>query len=304
MQPLLPEDKAREGTPQSSNPRGRSSQSPARSTQATPLVPDHEMLHCIGSGSYGEVWLARNATGPYRGAKVLYPALFESERPYEREFAGITHFEPISRTHDGFVDILQVGRNDPARCFYYVMELADDLLTGLNPNTPAPSGGTASAFDPIKYEARTLSATLARQGRLAVAECIRLGLALTAALEHLHRHSLVHRDIKPSNIIYVNGQPKLADVGLVTDTSEAHSLVGTHGFIPPEGPGSAQADLYALGKVLYAASTGHGATAWPNPLTALAELPEQKEWLELNEVVNKACDSDPRHRYASAAEMQ
>ena len=117
MQPPLPEDKAREGTPQPSDPRAQPSQSPARSTPATPLVPDHEMLRCIGSGSYGEVWLARNATGQYRAAKVLYHDRFESERPYEREFAGITRFEPISRTHDGFVDILQVGRNDPTRCF-------------------------------------------------------------------------------------------------------------------------------------------------------------------------------------------
>src|ERR1035441_2642840 len=209
MQPPLPQRQASEGTPQPSEPQAEASQSPARSTPASPSVPDHEMLRCIGSGSYGEVGLARNATGQYRAAKVLYRDRFENDRPYEREFAGITHFEPISRTHDGFVDILQVGRNDPARCFYYVMELADDLLTGLNPNTPAPSGAPSPAFDPIKYEARTLSATLARQGRLAVAECIRLGLALTAALEHLHRHSLVHRDIKPSNIIFVDGQPTL-----------------------------------------------------------------------------------------------
>jgi WD40 repeat protein len=267
------------------------------------------MLRCIGSGSYGEVWLARNATGQYRAAKVLYRDRFESDRPYEREFAGITRFEPISRTHDGFVDILQVGRNDPARCFYYVMELADDLLTGLNPNAPSLShpmgeGRGEGSFDPAKYEPRTLSATLARQGRLPVADCIRLGLALTAALEHLHRHSLVHRDIKPSNIIYVNGQPKLADVGTVADTSEARSIVGTRGYMPNEGAGFVQGDLYALGKVLYVASTGHGVDDWPNPLTSLEQLPDREEWNELNEVINKACDPDPKRRYASAAEMQ
>ena len=33
--------------------------------------------------------------------------------------------EPLSRRHHGFVDILQVGRNDHAGYFYYVMELAD-----------------------------------------------------------------------------------------------------------------------------------------------------------------------------------
>src|ERR1035441_2027607 len=157
MQPPLPQRQASEGTPQPSEPSAGSSHSPVRSAPSSPSVPDHEMLRSIGSGSYGEVWLARNATGQYRAAKMLYRDRFESERPYEREFAGITRFEPISRTHDGFVDILQVGRNDPARCFYYVMELADDLLTGLNPNTPAPSGAPSPAFDPIKYEARTLS---------------------------------------------------------------------------------------------------------------------------------------------------
>src|SRR6266496_1675321 len=75
-------------------------------------------------------------------------------------------------------------------------------------------------------------------------------------LAHLHAVGFVHRDIKPSNIIFVNGAPKLADIGLVTSIDEAHSLVGTVGYIPPEGPGSPQADIYSLGKVLYEAAFG------------------------------------------------
>jgi hypothetical protein len=31
-----------------------------------------------------------------------------------------------SRTHDGLMDVLQIGRNDAEGYFYYVMELADD----------------------------------------------------------------------------------------------------------------------------------------------------------------------------------
>src|SRR5947209_18455641 len=87
-------------------------------------VPDHELLRRIGEGSYGEVWLARNKLGTLRAVKVVYRRTFEDARPFEREFRGIQKFEPISRSHDGFVDILQVGGTD--EYFYYVMELADD----------------------------------------------------------------------------------------------------------------------------------------------------------------------------------
>ena len=88
-----------------------------------PQIPDHELLRCIGSGSYGEVWLARNVMGTYRAVKVIYRATFSDDRPYEREYHGMQRFEPVSRSHDGLVDILQIGRNNTAGYFYYVMEL-------------------------------------------------------------------------------------------------------------------------------------------------------------------------------------
>jgi hypothetical protein len=91
-----------------------------------PPISDHVLLHRIGCGAYGDVWLARNALGTLRAVKVVYRARFEDEHPYEREFKGILKYEPISRTHEGLVQVLHVGRNDEAGCFYYVMELADD----------------------------------------------------------------------------------------------------------------------------------------------------------------------------------
>src|SRR5437016_2484840 len=91
-----------------------------------PHVPDHELVRTIGAGSYGEVWLARSIVGVYRAVKVVYRTTFESERPFEREFIGIQKFEPVSRTHEGLMDVLQIGRNDAEGYFYYVMELADD----------------------------------------------------------------------------------------------------------------------------------------------------------------------------------
>src|SRR5215471_3789759 len=93
---------------------------------AGPAIPDHVLLRPIGRGAYGEVWLARNVMGTFRAVKVISRNQFESERPYEREFAGIRRYEPVSRTSGGLVHVLQVGRNDAGGYFYYVMELADD----------------------------------------------------------------------------------------------------------------------------------------------------------------------------------
>jgi serine/threonine protein kinase len=130
-------------------------------------------------------------------------------------------FEPISRAHAGFVDILHVGRT--SEYLYYIMELADDHLAGRN-------------IDILNYEPRTLKSDLARHKRLSAAESIQLGLSLTEALGALHAHALAHRDIKPSNIIFIDGIPKLADIGLVAASGQ-QSFVGTEGYVPPEGPG-------------------------------------------------------------------
>src|SRR3974390_1878110 len=73
-----------------------------------PHIPDHEMVRCIGQGSYGEVWLARNAVGTWRAVKVVYRHTFKEPHPYEREFTGIQSYEPISRTNEGLIDVLQI----------------------------------------------------------------------------------------------------------------------------------------------------------------------------------------------------
>ena len=106
-----------------------------------PIIPDHEVLRVIGRGAYGEIWLARSLTGALRAVKVVYRGTFESERAFQREFQGMSSFEPISRAHDGFIDILHVGRT--SEYLYYIMELADDHLTG-------------RGIDVINYSPRTL----------------------------------------------------------------------------------------------------------------------------------------------------
>jgi hypothetical protein len=295
-------------------------------TQA-PVVPGHELLVSIGGGSYGQVWLARNVMGTLRAIKVVWRSTFEQAGHFEREYKGLQKFEPISRSHEGLVDILQVGRDDAAGYFYYVMELADDAgenpndecrkpKEALNPNAETPASrepirnssfGLPSSFD-IRhwdfYIPRTLRTDFQRRGPLPPDECVALGLKLSSALEHLHQNGLVHRDIKPSNIIFVKGEPKLADIGLVTAIGEAQSLVGTVGYIPPEGPGTAQADLYSLGKLLYEAALGKDRQDFPQLPPDFPSHPDYGALLEINEVILKACESDPRRRYPTARQMQ
>lgn len=293
------------------------------SFEAPPPIPDHTLLHRIGRGAYGDVWLARNALGTLRAVKIVYRAHFDEDRPYEREFKGILSYEPISRTHEGLVQVLHVGRNDEAKCFYYVMEAADPVISNQCPvisgtepvrNSNQPPLITESLIN--DYSPRTLRSDLARHQRLPPTNAAQLALQLAEALGHLHSHGLVHRDIKPSNVIFVGGQPKLADIGLVTSAGDSRSFVGTEGFVPPEGPGTPPADLYSLGKLLYELATGHDRMDFPQlPLLSLTLSAsdgerepvrgrEAEDILELNEVITRACAPQPQDRYASAAELQ
>src|SRR5262249_8194170 len=72
-----------------------------------------------------------------------------------------------------------------------------------------------------------------------------------------------------------------------------------------EGPGTAQADLYSLGKVLYEMSMGRSRLDFPALPANWDELPqaEQSRLLEFNEILVKACENDPRKRYQSAQQM-
>ncbi len=284
--------------------------SSASSSPTPPRIPDYELLRRIGGGSYGEVWLGRNALGTWRAIKVVYRKTFDTDRPYEREFGGIQKFEPISRSHDNLIDVLHVGRNDDAGYFYYVMELADDAAAERSGGVLEIWGGgttqrsiTPPLQDSGSYVPHTLKHEMQRRGRLPFEECLQLGLALTSALAHLHKNGLAHRDIKPSNIIFVGAVPKLADIGLVAGLDEARSYVGTEGYIPPEGPGTAPADLYSLGKVLYELSTGKDRQHFPEPLTELGELGDASRLLELNAVIHKACRANVADRYPSADAM-
>ena len=256
-----------------------------------PPIPDHKLLRVIGKGAYGEVWLARSVFGAYRAVKVIHRSRFDSNRPYEREFAGIQRFEPISRSHPGFVHVLHAGRDDAAGYFFYVMELADDVAG-------------AEELHPETYQPRTLRQELVARGQLPAREVIATTLNLASAMACLHREGLVHRDIKPANIIFVKGAAKLADIGLVCGTAGTQSFVGTEGYIPPEGPGSPAADIYSLGMVLYQMVTGKECQDYPAMPESLPGQADHSQLVELNAVVLQACAWNVKERYPTADAMR
>jgi hypothetical protein len=286
---------------------------PAPDLEAPPVIPEYAVLRRIGRGAYGDVWLARNVLGELRAVKVIYRRRFADPRPFEREFEGIQRFEPISRSHPSQLAILQVGKNDEAAWFYYVMELADDAAERSNGVMESPrngqrplaqTSGTPPPQHSNSYTPHTLRHDLDQHRHLRIADCVQIGLSLTTALAHLHQHGLVHRDIKPSNVIFVNGVPKLGDIGLVTEAGDTQSIVGTEGYLPPEGPGTPRADIFGLGKVLYEISTGLDRCRFPELPEDLRDWPDRKQVVEFNEILLKACAKDPAKRYASADEMR
>jgi serine/threonine protein kinase len=265
----------------------------------SPSIPGYELFPTpFGEGAYGKVWLARNSDGHWRAVKVIYLKNFNNDiTPYEREFNGVSRYQPISHKHPSLLRVDFVSKKLPDH-FYYVMELGDALDPGWE-------------REPRTYKPHDLASECARapRGRLSASECFRIGIELSDALDFLHRQGLTHRDIKPQNIIFVNGRPKLADLGLISEIrppDQPRTLVGTPGYMPPppEHPGTPQADIYALGVVLYVLSTGRHAAFFPEVSTTLAENLDAEEFFTVNTVILNACQPDPAQRYASALEMR
>lgn len=256
-------------------------------------LAEHTLLRVIGRGGYGEVWLASNTLGELRAIKIVDRQSFSDERPFEREFEGIRKFSPLSLKHPGLVHVLHVGRDEAQSRFHYVMEVADDE-TG------------SRHVQAAQYSPRTLEGDLRRRGPLVATEVLKVGFGIGDALAYLHSQGLVHRDVKPGNILFVDGRPKLADVGLVTamaDTRHEVSQVGTLGYVPPEGVGTVQADVFALGKLLYVSMTGQPAKAFPDLPADIDRRPDATAVFELNECLLRACDPDPGERFATIGEL-
>ncbi|MBO5940531.1 MAG: protein kinase, partial [Kiritimatiellae bacterium] len=171
----------------------------------------------IGHGAYGVVFLAEGPDGERAAVKVCRRDAIGEER-YERELRGAKLYRTIP-SQEGLVRMREFVEESWG--FYAVMDLADDEF-----------GDRDFALD--EYRPKTLADVIEGEKALPLDECVKLGMALAKGLATLQRHHLLHRDIKPGNVIYVGGRPVLSDPGLLVEESEATSLVGTPGYVPPE----------------------------------------------------------------------
>jgi len=235
------------------------------------------------------VWIARSVTGVLRAVKVVWREDYDHADSFEREFEAIKRYEPISRRHPGLVPILQVGRSDAQGFYYYVMELADDLETGRDINADT-------------YKPHTLGLEMRRSKQLKADRCIAIGTNVAEGLQHLHDSKLIHRDVKPSNLIFIDGDCRLADIGLVALLGQ-RSFVGTEGFVAPEGPGSPASDIFSLGMVLYEASTGKDRLDFPDIPSCSDSGDKLDSWQRLHRVICTACAPKAKDRYLNAREM-
>jgi serine/threonine protein kinase len=236
----------------------------------------------IGHGVYGVVFLADGPDGERAAVKVCRRDAIGEER-YERELRGAKLYRTIP-SQEGLVRMREFVEESWG--FYAVMDLADDEF-----------GDRDFALD--EYRPKTLSDVIEGEKALPLDECVKLGMVLAKGLATLQRHHLLHRDIKPGNVIYVGGRPVLSDPGLLVEESEATSLVGTPGYVPPENFTDAASDIYSLGLTLKAASFGRRLEDLDKG-PALEADTGAKFFPAWWRILNKATDPVPSRRYQSA----
>jgi serine/threonine-protein kinase len=160
---------------------------------------------------------------------------------------------------------------------------------------------------------------------LPMERAVRITLGICEALDYMHKHGVVHRDLKPENIMVdADDRIKLIDFGIAMK-EDARRLtfanlsptLGTPDYISPEQVkgqrGDQRSDIYSLGIMFYEMLTGHVPFSGPNPLAVMNERvlndPKPARKLnakispELQEILYRALERDPRHRYSTAAEM-
>jgi eukaryotic-like serine/threonine-protein kinase len=254
----------------------------------------YELVHALGAGGMGHVYLARDSVLLREVAlKVLDERYAETEEFVERFRREAKAAASLS--HPNIVAVYDYGE-DERGAPYIAME-------------HVPGG--------------TLKDRIWERGKLPPRVAAGVALQIASALEAAHERGIVHRDVKPENVLVSEeGNVKVADFGIAraaeaTAVTAASVVLGSVRYLSPEqakgeevGPPS---DLYSLGVVLYEMLTGRLPFEAENPIaTAMKHVTEEPPSpRELDPTIPKALEAitlkllkkDPNHRYESATEL-
>jgi len=174
-------------------------------------------------------------------------------------------------------------------------------------------------------DGRLLRKILDAEKKLPPERAVKIALGICDALAYIHSHGIVHRDLKPENIMVgPDDSIKLIDFGIAGQAgarrltfAKLSQVMGTPEYISPEQVkgkrGDARSDIYALGVMLYEMLTGKAAFEGPNPFAIMNDRllnnpvpPREIDPTispELQEIIYRALERDPKNRYASDHEM-
>jgi serine/threonine-protein kinase len=163
------------------------------------------------------------------------------------------------------------------------------------------------------------------EGPLSQERALRIAGEVLDGLDYIHANGVVHRDLKPENIMVdAEDNIKLIDFGIAGDAAAKRltyanftAAIGTPNYISPEQVkgrrGDGRSDIYSMGVILYEMLSGKLPFTGPNPMAAMNDrllnypLPPTMAnpaiSPQLQEVIYRALERDPKNRYAKASEF-